>query len=179
MSEGLRPCPFCGHEAKAKGMKKGGRRVAYVQCRVCNARSAVYEGEVDEVYADLAREAAAAWNRRAIHRGKNADAVEPVVYCLHCKHDRDPEACPAAGWRFEMEPYNFCSYGEREDEAMRRIDADATPTVDAVPVIRCKDCDSRVYMNMGGGVGVVGGCALWKTALPEDFYCANGKRGEG
>lgn len=45
--------------------------------------------------------------------GKDADAIAPVVYCYECKHARDPEACPAAGWRFEMEPCDFCSYGER------------------------------------------------------------------
>lgn len=45
--------------------------------------------------------------------GKDADRVEAVVYCYECKHARDPEACPAAGWRFEMEPCDFCSYGER------------------------------------------------------------------
>lgn len=54
----------------------------------------------------------------------------------------------------------------------------ARPTVDAVPVIRCKDCDNRVYINMGDEIGVVGGCAIWETALPEDFYCAYGKRGD-
>lgn len=52
----------------------------------------------------------------------------------------------------------------------------ARPTVDAVPVIRCKDCDNRVYIDMGAEIGVVGGCAIYKAALPEDFYCAYGKR---
>lgn len=53
------------------------------------------------------------------------------------------------------------------------------PTADAVEVVRCRDCDSRVYINMGDEVGLVGGCSRWKTALPSDFFCANGKRGEG
>lgn len=69
----LKPCPFCGREAKAKGMKKGQRRAAYVQCRCCNARSAVYKGELHEAYADLAIEAAAAWNRRAKLEGGDDD----------------------------------------------------------------------------------------------------------
>lgn len=46
--------------------------------------------------------------------GKDADAIEPVVYCYECKRARDPEACPAAGWRFAMEPSDFCSCGERK-----------------------------------------------------------------
>ena len=52
------------------------------------------------------------------------------------------------------------------------------PTVDAVPVVRCWDCDNRVYINMGDKVGCVGGCAIWEMALPGDFYCAYGKRGD-
>lgn len=55
---------------------------------------------------------------------------------------------------------------------------DLCPTADAAPVVRCKDCDNRVYINMGGEIGVVGGCAIWETALPWDFYCAYGKRGD-
>lgn len=48
--------------------------------------------------------------------GKNADAIAPVVYCYECKRAYDPENCPAAGWRFAMEPCDFCSYGERWDD---------------------------------------------------------------
>lgn len=53
-----------------------------------------------------------------------------------------------------------------------------SPSVDAVPVIRCKDCDNRIYINMGAEIGVVGGCCIYEAALPEDFYCAYGKRGD-
>lgn len=66
-----------------------------------------------------------------------------------------------------------------EDECCSNVDAvENQPTVDAVPVVRCKDCDNRVYINMGDEIGVVGGCAIYKAALPADFYCAYGKRGE-
>lgn len=66
----------------------------------------------------------------------------------------------------------FCPLDEVNDVI------DLCPTVDAVPVIRCKDCDNRVYINMGDEIGVVGGCAIYEAALPEDFYCAYGKRGD-
>lgn len=59
------------------------------------------------------------------------------------------------------------------DRVLRKM-----PTVDAVPVIRCRDCDNRVYIDMGEKNGVVGGCAIWEAALPGDFYCAYGKRGD-
>lgn len=55
------------------GMKKGNRRCAYVRCLCCNARTAVYEGALHEAYADLALEAAAAWNRRAKLEGGEDD----------------------------------------------------------------------------------------------------------
>lgn len=66
-------------------------------------------------------------------------------------------------------------YTEREE--FRKI-VENSPTVDAVPVIRCRDCDNRVYMDMGDAIGVVGGCAIWEAALSGDFYCAYGKRGD-
>lgn len=66
-------------------------------------------------------------------------------------------------------------YTERKE--FRKLIQNA-PTVDAVPVVRCKDCDNRVYINMGAEIGVVGGCAIYGAALPEDFYCAYGKRGD-
>lgn len=43
------------------------------------------------------------------------------------------------------------------------------PTIDAVPVVRCKDCKHK------GGFG----CPWWKGEdIPNDWYCANGERKE-
>lgn len=42
------------------------------------------------------------------------------------------------------------------------------PTVDAVPVIRCKDCNLRKY----------GECVIWKSEMPDDGYCFMGERKE-
>ena len=53
--------------------------------------------------------------------------------------------------------------------------ADA-PTVDAVEVVRCKDCDYS-YECIGGLVGSHGVCV--DCEVPPDFYCAEGKRKEG
>ena len=41
------------------------------------------------------------------------------------------------------------------------------PTIDAVPVVRCKECKHK------GGFG----CPWWKGEdIPTDWYCANGER---
>ena len=58
---------------------------------------------------------------------------------------------------------------------MRLIDADA-PTVDAVEVVRCKDC---IYSYEQFGFihctfGPYGDCKV-----PSQFYCAEGKRKRG
>lgn len=46
-------------------------------------------------------------------------------------------------------------------------DLEQIPTVDAVPVVRCKDCKHK------GGFG----CPWWKGEdIPTDWYCANGER---
>lgn len=50
------------------------------------------------------------------------------------------------------------------------------PTVDAVPVVRCKDCKYS-WEDLGGltcSHGVCVDCAVF-----VDFYCANGERKDG
>ena len=46
----------------------------------------------------------------------------------------------------------------------------AAPTVDAVPVVRCKDCTFRKWN---------GSCMISGVLNNEDFYCADGKRKGG
>lgn len=50
---------------------------------------------------------------------------------------------------------------------------DACPTVDAVPVVRCKDCiyTRKLYGRLVCKYGTCSGCIL-----REDFFCANGER---
>lgn len=54
-----------------------------------------------------------------------------------------------------------------------------TPTADVVSVVRCKDCIHRIFKDMGGEIGEIGGCEIFNVALPCDFYCSYGERKEG
>lgn len=65
----------------------------------------------------------------------------------------------------------------RWNEAVKRVqavfDSMADKTVDAVPVVRCKDC--KWYRTDGGYCG-------WRDMgddLSENFYCADGERKGG
>ena len=49
-------------------------------------------------------------------------------------------------------------------------------TVDAVEVVRCKDCIHRVYVDMGDDIGEIGGCELFGCAMPYDAFCSYGER---
>lgn len=53
---------------------------------------------------------------------------------------------------------------------------DSVPTVDAVPVVRCKDCKytRKVYGRLLCKYGTCTGCIL-----RDDFFCANGERRGG
>jgi hypothetical protein len=48
-----------------------------------------------------------------------------------------------------------------------------TPTVDAVPVVRCKDC--KHYNTIGCSKGF-GWCENMDRGVSDNFYCANGKQ---
>ena len=47
------------------------------------------------------------------------------------------------------------------------------PTIDAVPVVRCKDC--KHYNTIGCSKGF-GWCENIDRGTSDNFYCANGKR---
>ena len=49
---------------------------------------------------------------------------------------------------------------------------DNAPTIDAVPVVRCKDCTDR-YLEMGTGPWC---CLRDGHVAPDDFFCACGER---
>lgn len=52
----------------------------------------------------------------------------------------------------------------------------ALPTVDAAPVVRCKECKYS-YTDLEGLCCTYGVCI--DCIVPEDFYCANGERRGG
>jgi hypothetical protein len=47
------------------------------------------------------------------------------------------------------------------------------PTIDAVPVVRCKDC--KHYNTIGCSKGF-GWCENIDRGTSDNFYCANGKQ---
>lgn len=59
-------------------------------------------------------------------------------------------------------------------EGMRE-DLYSLPVVDAVPVVRCKDC-KHSYEDIGGRTCSHGVCV--DCIVPDDFCCAYGKREE-
>lgn len=60
-----------------------------------------------------------------------------------------------------------------EDIVFKEILEDE-PTIDAVPVVRCKDCVSFHYSGMGGDNGITY-CAKGIEMQPTDF-CSYGER---
>lgn len=54
-------------------------------------------------------------------------------------------------------------------------DIEALPTIDAVPVVRCREC-KNMYEDCGGTTCIYG--AFVDCITPNDFYCAFGERSE-
>lgn len=56
---------------------------------------------------------------------------------------------------------------------------DAVPTVDAVEVVRCKDCrfyEQGVEYYHYDGIGAKDVCRLYKRQMQEDDFCSYGER---
>lgn len=60
-------------------------------------------------------------------------------------------------------------------EGMRE-DLYSLPVVDAVPVVRCKDC-KHSYVTIGARCCSRG--AFYAVAVPDDFFCALAERKDG
>lgn len=79
-------------------------------------------------------------------------------------------------------------WGKEYDEALAKAIIESVPTIDAVPVVRCKDCKHRPIDKGGHGHGnellfpddgvCPGQCDdPWYSWLPDDnWFCANGER---
>lgn len=66
-------------------------------------------------------------------------------------------------------------YGKTNDDYVEKCDIDNMPTVDAVPVVYCKDCKHRTEFGNCGHPRQQG---ILPTAYPYDF-CSYGERKDG
>ena len=68
MPNELKPCPFCGGEAKMKhgfpNRQNKRIRQSLVQCKVCGCRTVTYEQLAYQAWSEVDRIASEAWNRR-------------------------------------------------------------------------------------------------------------------
>ena len=72
--------------------------------------------------------------------------------------------------------YSYCpNCGAKMDGGVNDEKLDAAPTVDAVEVVRCKDCEYS-YDDISSLCCSHGVCA--DCEVPPNFYCAEGKRKE-
>ncbi len=74
----------------------------------------------------------------------------------------------------QMEPMGNGMY--EYVEVVYKDDIDDAPTIDAVEVVRCKDC--RMTRGKDEYIGRWW-CFVHQGYMADDYYCADGKRREG
>lgn len=69
----LKPCPFCGGEAKMKhgypSQQRAGMRQAVVQCKSCGCRTVTYRQLPYQPWKKVDEQAIFVWNRRIVSEG--------------------------------------------------------------------------------------------------------------
>ena len=80
------------------------------------------------------------------------------------------------------EALEYTLVGDEASMAERVIDSQ--PTVDAVPVVRCRDCQHWKPTGSKAGnsfsdMEYIGGCEFTKYCRRESDFCSYGKRKEG
>lgn len=79
--------------------------------------------------------------------------------------------------RFEMLflPIVNLNTNIRQDEARLALEKiENAPTIDAVPVVRCKDC--KWFINDHNEVDGWMTCTLLRQEVDKEWFCANGER---
>lgn len=68
-------------------------------------------------------------------------------------------------------------YGINDGLQIAEMELEDAPTIDAVPVVRCKDCEGFDPDGRGGGMGI---CHWWydDPDVPPDGYCHEAERRE-
>lgn len=59
---------------------------------------------------------------------------------------------------------------ESDEQIVFLDDIDTAPTVDAVPVVRCRECVKREFCRTSN---------TWAVAPSDDWFCADGERKGG
>ena len=62
------------------------------------------------------------------------------------------------------------NFGKEYDKALCSAIIDSQPVIDAVPVVRCKDCLFGIVRKYGID------CPQMEFPCPGDWFCANGER---
>ena len=103
----------------------------------------------------------------------DADATIKYLREFRCKDCDRRKGMKNGEIRFCYEigeaPCRACDIGDTVDYF---LDEDISPTVDAVLVVRCKDCDNKECWGRGGDVV----CGIDGTPHRPDWFCADGER---
>ncbi len=109
----------------------------------------------------------------------DADATIKYLREFRCKDCDRRKGMKNGKIRFCYEigdaPCRACDIGDTIDYF---LDEDISPTVDAVPVVRCKDCAYALYkegvVEHGHIVCTKPFTERWQAVKPDNWFCADG-----
>lgn len=99
------------------------------------------------------------------------------------RRDRRPEVCGFLGGK-RLTASKSTLLGETNEDIIAKEIIRNAPTVDAVPVVRCRECEnwkpygSKASRKLGDPLERYGGCEIWHGGHLESDFCSYGEREE-